>query len=130
MLVDRSRREFEDVHDWEFFAHFQSPASRNRGDYVGNLARWLNHFPAEQVFVGDFSRISEDPKGLLRQVFSFLGVSDEPDWSAFPLEEVVLRSTERSIPPHFEAFLRELYAPDIRLLEHWLGPITESWGKS
>lgn len=42
--------------------------------YQAVLDRWERHYPAEQMLVGFFDRIKEDPDGLLRDIYGFLEI--------------------------------------------------------
>ena len=69
-----ARLDFDDVPEslWrEAFRHEWLLAS---GDYLGQLRRWLEVFPREQILVGFYESIAAEPADLLRRVFGFLGV--------------------------------------------------------
>lgn len=55
------------------------PDLLSRGRYGGHLARWLEHFPREQLLVLPFGKLVEDDRAFARRVFRFLGV-DEDVW--------------------------------------------------
>ena len=72
-LVKHQGRQFEDVTDSEFIAHFESTASRLRISYVEVIDRWQRIFGEGHLFVGFFEQISEDPACLINEVSQFLG---------------------------------------------------------
>jgi Sulfotransferase domain len=44
------------------------------GLYGEHLARYLEHFPAEQLLVFDMKTLADDPAGAVRRAFEFVGV--------------------------------------------------------
>jgi hypothetical protein len=143
-LAERRGRAPESVPEGEYLAFLGSDVALARGDYLGILERWLAVFPAEQLFVGFFEAIREDPRGLLAAVFRHIGVSHDVDWARFPLAQRIspavgggqkghgLRlepaDTERMpCPPAVRAWLAERYAPDLARLAERFGPPAARW---
>jgi hypothetical protein len=87
------------IHDWPFAS----------GDYLGQLRRWLSVFPREQVYVDFSESIAQDPAGLLRQLFAFLGVDAGVDLSSFPLQERILPGPEEEFLSSLARFLHRLW---------------------
>ena len=100
---------------------------RERTDYPGILANWLGVFPKEQLFVGFFEQISNDPRQLLRQVFAFLEVSTDVNWKDFPYGQVINKNPESPIPAKCREFLEKTYAQDIEELYARFGEPVQSW---
>jgi hypothetical protein len=143
-LAERRGRPAAAVGEAEWLAFLDSDAARSRGDYLGILDRWLAVFPAEQLFVGYFEAIGEDPRGLLAAVFRHIGVSERVDWARFPLAQRIspavgegrkghgLRledpGAERAAcPPAVRAWLAERYARDLERLAGRLGAPAARW---
>jgi Sulfotransferase domain len=88
-----------------------------RGDYAGQLARWLEHFPPEQLLVVQSEDLFADSPAVMRTVFGFLGLP------AFH-EIVGRRLNERSyapMEPGLRAELAERFAEPNRELYALLG---------
>lgn len=86
------------VHDWPLVS----------GDYLGQLRRWTDVFPAEQMYVGFYECIASRPTELLRDVFRFLGVDPSVNLSGFPVTERVLAGPTDELPDHLARDLRGL----------------------
>jgi hypothetical protein len=127
MLVSIPNRSFADVKESEFLAHFRSPGSLRRGDYRATLENWLGIFPPEQLFIRFYEDIVRRPQQLLADVFAFLGVSRDVDWSSFPFQEVVHRGPGIRMPDRYRALLQELYREQIEVLAARFGEPVTSW---
>lgn len=67
------RYEFADVlRNYDLFASWVEP-----GFYARHLARYLDHFPRQQILCQRFERLAPDPGGFLNELLDFAGV--DPD---------------------------------------------------
>lgn len=101
----------------ENFTHEWPLAS---GDYLAQLRRWLAVFPRQQIYVDFYESVIHDPLRLLRNVFEFLGVSQDVDLSTFPHAENILGGLPGELPPALRPFLRQLHGPRTRELASFL----------
>ena len=99
------------LHQWSLANH----------DYLGQLRRWLSVFPREQFYLGFFESIADDPRALLREVFAFLGVDADVDFSHFPIFEKVLPGLTGPLPTELGRFLRRLLRDRTQELVSFLG---------
>lgn len=129
-LVKRAGRRYEDVPEEEFYAHFLSPGSRMRSDYVTTVDNWLAVYPADQLFVGFFEDVRERPGELLTKVFAHLNVPQVDDWSQFPMEREVHVGVRVPMPDKYREFLEGLYADDIERMIARFGTRCEAWRPS
>ncbi|MBX9580398.1 MAG: sulfotransferase domain-containing protein, partial [Gemmataceae bacterium] len=90
--------------DWR--AGLAHPWVAAAGDYPGQLRRWLAVFPRDQVYIDFYERIAADPAGLLRDVFTFLGVDPAVDLNPFPLRERILAGPPGEPPADVRDWLR------------------------
>jgi hypothetical protein len=78
--VDRAFSDYLDlVKNQRFDGPFEEALDRfpgllDRGRYATHLRRYLAEFPREQIHVGLFDDLKEDPHGYADEVFDFLGV--------------------------------------------------------
>ena len=91
-LVRKHGFKIKDVPESMFFDFLKSKKNRPywKGGYSGILDRWLSHFPGEQLFIGFFEDISKQPKALLSDVFTHIGVSCDIDWNLLPYNEIIV----------------------------------------
>lgn len=126
-LAKTPGRSLDHITEEEAMVFFHYPWSRKQNDYPTNLDNWLSIFPREQLFVGFYDAIARDPQSLLRQIFSFLGVSSDVDWNGFPYGQVINKNPESPIPARCREFLEQAYAADIENLYQRFGDAVRSW---
>lgn len=125
--VKRAKRPYDRIAEDEILAHFRSPASRERGNYLANIENWIHHFPEEQLFLGFFEDVSRRPVALLRDVQAHIGVEPRVDEEARQLTAVSNRGPGIPLPPKYREFLEELYAPEIDALSRRFGERVADW---
>lgn len=120
-------RKFEEITEEELQIYFRLPHCMNLTDYTTIFDRWLTVFPAEQLHVGFFDEIAEQPRELLRKIFKHLGVSENVDWSSFPCDKIVNRNPDAEMPEWARHFLQEMYRPQITALHARFGEPVAKW---
>jgi hypothetical protein len=126
-LVRDSGRRLQDVSDSEFISHFRKEGSRGHGDYRSLLERWFYEFPEDQVWIGFFDEIAEQPRVFLTNVFDFLGVRTEVNWESFPYQSVVNAGPKAPIPDRLRDLLEEMYGPTLDWLRKRFGDQVQRW---
>lgn len=124
MSSDRSGLDLEDETRWRDYLDAQK---RTRGDYLKTLRTWRACYPEEQLFVGCFEEIAEDPAGLLTRVHRFLGVETGPEFVPKTATRRFNQSSRNPIPEVAERHLAEMYIDDLRELEGMFGAPIEPW---
>jgi len=144
-LVAKPGRRIEEISDDEFLAYFRSEACRKRSDYLKIIDNWLNVFSSKQLFISFLDEIEEQPRAVLRQIFSYLGVSNPVDWKNFPSGSVVIphyepnrmvyrgkirqnyKSSDTFLPDRFRKTLENMYEDQmLELYRRYQAPI-ERW---
>jgi hypothetical protein len=113
--------------DSDFVAHFSASASRLRGDYLGTIERWTEHFPESQLFVGFYDEICERPEQLLLNIYSFLGVSASPAAIPKAVRTAVNVGAQEPIPWQLHRHLATMYASSLRQLADRYGGYADRW---
>lgn len=127
-----------DVSDDEFLAHFRGAHSLERGNYLQMIAKWRSVFPPEQLWIGSYDDIKEQPRRLLVEVFTHLGVTVDVDWDTFPHNEVIDRgvhgtadvfgkSSRPQVPERFIGPLESLLIPQIEQFAREYPHIGKRW---
>jgi hypothetical protein len=98
----------------------------HRGDYERTLDVYLQHFDSEQVLVGFYDAIADDPSGLLDGITDFLGIA-RFDRAAIDASTRINPSEQAGMPPAVRAFLTETYEPMIKRLAKRFGGYAERW---
>lgn len=91
-VVEKKKRSLADASLEDFEEFFGSPKSqcKESSQYVENIEKWLEFFSQNQFRVLLYDDIPKNPKGLLLKLFAFLGVDNSPDWTQFPLNQMIL----------------------------------------
>jgi hypothetical protein len=122
VLGERRRRENVTV---DLSRHFGNEGSRGRSDYLRTIDLWLQHFSAEQLFIGFTEDIHFHPRELLSSVCTFLGVDDLEEW---PFESVRVYSSGRKTMPLRDAIdLAHRYEEQIGSLAERFGGYADWW---
>ncbi len=147
-IVTRTGRTLEQIPDAEFLEYFRKPWVMQASNYPAMLDHWLGVFPRDQLFLGLYDAIKSDPQGLLREIFEFLGVSQNVDWNKFPYGQVIIPPTgaayahrdpgrgirvqghqfsDTMMPDRFREFLLSRYREQINILHLRFGLATQCW---
>ncbi len=148
--VTEAGEKFEELSESVVLKSLENSALLKAGGYSAVLDKWLGYFPEDQLYIGLRDEIKREPKQLLSDVFAFLGVSTEVDWSAFPYEAVIVppvnkeyqlegydpwrgvqvenyRSAANDIPALYRAFLTEKLEGELRHLAQRFGDRVAHW---
>ncbi len=106
----------EEVAETEIEARLRHPKSWRHGEYVKNLAAWESCYPAEQIFVGFFDELLEDPRGQLIEILGFLGVDNGDDRIPTDVDDRRNAGRGEVVPPRFEGVLARVFAEEVRSL--------------
>ena len=102
---------------------------RRRGDHAAVLDAWSEYVPQEQIMIGWFEEIAEDPAGLLERIHGFLGVDSIPvDTSGVvrpgvpvPMPDGVRDELVAMLKSELEGLARRFGSPCERWLARWCG---------
>ncbi len=109
-------------------AFMLGPKVARHGDYLANLAAWRSHYPEEQIFIGFFDRLREDPRTFLREILEFLGVDSSEEAIPEDVEERRNPGRDERPPEHLLRLLARHHHEQIRALHaHFANPWTERW---
>lgn len=148
--VTEEGRKIADLSEAQVFAKLEQGTLLKAGGYNAVLDKWLEYFPQNQMFVGLQDDLKQDPQKLLSDIFTFLGVSTDVDWSAFPYKAVIVppvgeeyqhkgynpwrgvqvqnyTSAANDIPEVYRAFLTAKLQPELELLSARFGDRVAHW---
>lgn len=112
-LSRNRQRDLKEVSDEEFQTFFSDPYQIRCADYEGNLRRWRNHFPDEQVLALSYDDVRRRPAELLIQTMQFLGVDHDAALVGAEAEKTVNPTSGSRIPEQHQRYLQELLAASI-----------------
>lgn len=97
-----------------------------RGNVERILNRWESHYKEDELFIGFFEEIREDPHGLLARICGFLDVKYES--ALFPYAASPVRvSRDEVCPDHIQSFFVEHYTKDLIYLANRFGGYPRQW---
>ena len=100
-----------------------------RSNYAETIRRWRRQFSEDALMWFRYERISEDPRGLLADVYRHVGA--DPSWGerleSDMIERTVFVSEKLSFPPKLRAEFADRCAPYIDDLEQLLGERFDGW---
>ncbi len=125
-------KDFNQIEDSEWIENFTHAWSMTYSDYRGSLQRWTQVYPKNQIFVGFFEAIRENPAKLLGEIFRFLGIEGNVDWSEFKVQEQILKGMASKLPENLRTPLQRIYQKQITFLKSYLkkefkAKIPSSW---
>lgn len=85
--------------------------------YSRIIERWTSIFEPEQLYMGFFDDIHDDPKSLLNGVFEHIGVGKELDWNRLPIDKKINKNPSKAIPARFVRYLEGMYEDELSRLE-------------
>ncbi len=123
LCVQRGRK-VEEVPEQEWVDFFTQPYQVDCGHYSVFLERWRSFVPAENLMVGRFVDIKQDPRGLVRKVHEHLGLDLSDDFIG---PEIAVRNPglpdgmggardASRVPPHLLARLEGMFADEVSRL--------------
>jgi hypothetical protein len=123
------KRKYEEIPREEFLNHFQSEGSTNRGDYSKCIENWLKYFSQEQLYLGYFEEVKDNPENLIKEILQHIGVNpEEYKWEYAPIKQKVLEGSKVEMPEEYRKFLKDLYKDRIlKLNEKYNNQYTQAW---
>ncbi len=103
-----------DVAHVKFF--MKSPENLAHSKYFENLKRWENCLGSEAIFFAFQEQVIDDPASLMKEVFSFLGVSQDIRIPLEVAQRKVNKNTYPSIPQDIERMLASALREDLKRL--------------
>ncbi len=93
----------------DYLSFLKSDQCRERGDYAAIIRAWTECFPREQIYIGLYDQIRDDPRQLLTEVLQHLGVEAPSDWSGYPFTERIFKGPEIAQPDSCRDYLEQAY---------------------
>ena len=128
-LARRRGRSPDEITEKQLLRHFKRQAHVLRTDYVRTFKIWERSFGRDQIFVGFLDEIQQDPRDLLLRLYRFLGISDSEAHIPAGVSRKVNASRQYAtdIPERFQAYLAELYLPQLQELSARFGEPVTDW---
>ena len=111
MNLCRNRNlKFEEVPDREFYEHFDDEFSC-LSSYTNLVSTWQKYFPAENIHVNFYDKLSEEPITFLSEICDFVGLdlNSMPQETLDKLSQRVFKGLDINIPQEYADYLVKLY---------------------
>lgn len=115
-LAVRKHRPVSAVPSQEFERFFADPYQRACADYERMIQNWTDMLLDGNLFIGRFDEIRTDPAGLLRRVYTFLGVDASPRYITQHAHEKVNATMSDKLPERYRSLLEEMFAKELDFL--------------
>lgn len=111
----------------EILDFLNHPQNLTHSSYLSNLKRWQQYFPKEQIFIGFFDQLKENPQQLLNDIFHFLEVSPHLIKQE-QLSTIVRKGDYLEMPKMVKEVLSKFWLAELKLLhEHFDNTYTNNW---
>jgi len=125
----RSGRTLDKIGTARIYDFIDAPSQALHNNYDRTLAIWNLCFPPEQIFIGFYDDIANDPKKFLRDVLTFLGTDLEKLPASVDLQRQVNVSRKDDMPDDVKTYLAIKYLPMIRSLASRFDGPPKKWLK-
>ena len=98
-----------------------------RSDYIRTITNYSRIFPKEQILIGFYDAISENPVELLNEILKFICGNKPIKIDHINLDSVVHKSREMDCPPEIENYLKDKYFNQITQLAETYGGYFNKW---
>ena len=123
LLRDTGRTSSE-VSEHEFLAFARNYKRLDRGDYPTILERWMAYFTREQLHIGLYEDLVDEPRRFLEQVLAHVGAPLPHPWDLMPLNSEVKRGVEAQLPTSVRELLVAKHLPRVEELIALVGKDT------
>lgn len=118
---------YETVSQAEILTFMDSDAQVLRSDYVRTTQTYTSIFPKEQLLIGFFDAIQDDPERLLTEITQFIGADSSHSIQRLPLNRIINKSPNSTCPTAIREYLKTKYHDQIKLLADRHGGYFGKW---
>jgi hypothetical protein len=116
-LLRQTQKTLQEVSIDDFKKFYSKDYQLRCGGYSEIIRKWGLIIGRDKFFIGMYDDIETRPNDLLRNIFSFLGVSDSREHINSLLSSVVInKTTKEVIPERHRAFLLDLFRDELEEL--------------
>ena len=114
--------------DAELIERLAVPSGRSRADFGSNLARWLDHFSRQRLFIGSYEDIRGEPGPFFDRLCDFIGIDRFPAAMRGRLREQVNSSARgTSMPQAVRRYAAQRYRAEAEIMARLAGGGSERW---
>lgn len=117
----------EKASDEDFKSFFQQAGQIRRSAMQDVIARWRGHLPYDQIYLGDYAKLSADPRGFLEDLCRFLGTPLPKRFDSPHLRSTINPTSRAHLPDALNIWLRERLVADIQSYQQLLDEFDLKW---
>ncbi len=126
-LKRKKIKSMDEVTEEDILAFLKKDRQDSRSNYSKTLEVYTKYYRKEQLLIGFYDAITEQPQNLLKGIVEFLG----GDSQSISLSNNIYKkdnvSPKAHIPFKVETFLKDHYQKEIKILADTLGGYCERW---
>ena len=119
--------DFSQVKAEDIIRFLDSDTQELRSDYLSTLRNYEQVYPKDQILVGFYDAIAEQPVQLMEEVVGFIGGDTSQIEKYCQLEKKFTVSPAVPMPQEVRAYLKEKYRSQIEQLAHRYGSYCQRW---
>jgi hypothetical protein len=121
----------DEVESSNILKYLNHKGPQTSSDYLRTLEIWYKYYPTDQIFIGFYEQVKQDPKSLLQNIYRFLSIDDSDQYIPETISE---RRNARSYPgmsKEIKSFLAQRYYGQVQKLHQmFVNEYTEQWLQS
>ena len=107
----------EDVRAEDYIEFLQQDYLMACGRYTQQIANWSRYLKPGNLLIGQYEDISKEPVDFLKNIYSFLNVSQKEKYIGKDVDKRINPSGGGGIPSEVKSFLANVFAEEIELLK-------------
>ncbi|MCB0381791.1 MAG: sulfotransferase domain-containing protein [Psychroserpens sp.] len=98
-----------------------------RSNYLRTIENYSNVYPKNQILIGFYDSIYENPEALIHNITEFIGGESSVDYSNLDLRRVENKSIHIDYPKEIEQYLKDKYYDQIKQMAEQYGGYFNHW---
>ncbi|HAA12184.1 MAG TPA: hypothetical protein DCE41_10985 [Cytophagales bacterium] len=126
-LIRNGGRSPEDISFEEYLEQFEGEGMQRSTNYLENYQRWASVVGKENVFVGFYDQVGQDPYGLLQSVCEFAGIPYQKEYFAKTAERNIFKGAAVEMPEEVSEYLHRTYGAFVNDIKEQFGSYANQW---
>lgn len=120
-LARNKAKKASEITDEDYIQYLGSEYLVKCGFYSKQIEVWKKYLKEGNLMIGRYDDLTTRPKGLVLDVFKFLGVSDKEQYISEDVDKVINPAGKGKFPEKVQRFLLSLYEDELKWLKEELG---------
>ncbi len=122
-------RDFQSVSEEEMMVWLSSSFAKHKSNLKDIVLKWQSHVPKDQLFLGAYEDIKNNPVTMIKNIYSFLGldINFQPDDKFYKNKINNLTKPNYIIPDSIQNYIKDSVKKDINFIHHHDPQLTKYW---